>query len=433
MVDGINGNSHIIKKGDNLTKIAKANNTTVEALLKLNPQIRHRNIIRIGDSLVVSTTKAFIQKEDYDSKKLNLGEITVNGKPIEGTFKSNYYANQTLDKLGNAGDKIIVSLQGGKEASKNDLNAFSILNKVVANHLNNNSKVIADGSGNKRIQTQKESVESTDLYKYMLKLNGDNFDDSGNMIGNNSGNNVQIPAVGKDANGKTYFTLVDGDTTLYFDSTGKVSEFKDGAIVSNQVDTKAKEPIIENNRDLPTESPEGNQEFNIPEKYDDKQLNLGTVFINGKPVKMNTNANFYRNEVNNFAQETMNDVGSSRLDVQLKAGNTTNPKYNDDSADSILKKFLGNNCDKLAIYQDKSNNEALALLRETDLYKALVSSEVNGDNFVNGKLKPSENGFNTVQLPSLETDANGTKYYILHTKDNILYFDDKGKSISVEY
>ena len=42
-----------IKKGDNLTKIAKANGTTVEALLKANPQIKSPNLIYAGQTLKI--------------------------------------------------------------------------------------------------------------------------------------------------------------------------------------------------------------------------------------------------------------------------------------------------------------------------------------------------------------------------------------------
>lgn len=42
-----------IKKGDNLTKIAKANGTTVEALLKANPQIKNPNLIYAGETLKI--------------------------------------------------------------------------------------------------------------------------------------------------------------------------------------------------------------------------------------------------------------------------------------------------------------------------------------------------------------------------------------------
>lgn len=39
---------YVVVKGDNLTKIAKAHNTTVSELLKLNPEIKNPSLIRIG-------------------------------------------------------------------------------------------------------------------------------------------------------------------------------------------------------------------------------------------------------------------------------------------------------------------------------------------------------------------------------------------------
>ncbi len=44
-----------IKKGDNLTKIAKANGTTVQALLKANPNIKNPNLIYAGESIRIPT------------------------------------------------------------------------------------------------------------------------------------------------------------------------------------------------------------------------------------------------------------------------------------------------------------------------------------------------------------------------------------------
>ena len=46
-----------IKKGDNLTKIAKANGTTVQALLKANPNIKNPNLIYAGETLKIPTNK----------------------------------------------------------------------------------------------------------------------------------------------------------------------------------------------------------------------------------------------------------------------------------------------------------------------------------------------------------------------------------------
>ncbi len=46
-----------IKKGDNLTKIAKANNTTVQELLKANPNIKNPNLIYAGETLRIPVNK----------------------------------------------------------------------------------------------------------------------------------------------------------------------------------------------------------------------------------------------------------------------------------------------------------------------------------------------------------------------------------------
>ena len=43
--------SYTIKKGDTLTKIAKANNTTVDAIMKKNTQIKDKNLIYSGKTL----------------------------------------------------------------------------------------------------------------------------------------------------------------------------------------------------------------------------------------------------------------------------------------------------------------------------------------------------------------------------------------------
>lgn len=48
--------SYLIKKGDNLTKIAKNNNTTISEILKVNPQITNRDLIYAGAKLSLPTT-----------------------------------------------------------------------------------------------------------------------------------------------------------------------------------------------------------------------------------------------------------------------------------------------------------------------------------------------------------------------------------------
>lgn len=48
--------SYTVKSGDTLSKIAKAYNTTVTALMALNPQIKNANVISVGQTIRVSGT-----------------------------------------------------------------------------------------------------------------------------------------------------------------------------------------------------------------------------------------------------------------------------------------------------------------------------------------------------------------------------------------
>ena len=45
---------YTVKKGDNLSSIAKKNGLTLNQLLKLNPQIKNSNLIGIGDTITLS-------------------------------------------------------------------------------------------------------------------------------------------------------------------------------------------------------------------------------------------------------------------------------------------------------------------------------------------------------------------------------------------
>lgn len=44
---------YVVKRGDNLSKIAKMYNTTVSAILKLNPEIKNPNLIYVGQKIRV--------------------------------------------------------------------------------------------------------------------------------------------------------------------------------------------------------------------------------------------------------------------------------------------------------------------------------------------------------------------------------------------
>jgi len=75
------GGQYLIKPGDNLTKIAKANQTTIKDIMAVNPQIKDPNKIRAGAKLnlpgktTAAPTTAAPQKSD--AAKLAAGEAPV--------------------------------------------------------------------------------------------------------------------------------------------------------------------------------------------------------------------------------------------------------------------------------------------------------------------------------------------------------------------
>lgn len=446
MVDGVNGNNFIyqIKRGDNLTKIAKANNTTIATILRLNSSIKDPNKIYAGHKLIITDNKPFVQKEDYSPDNMNIGSVSLGGEEIEQIngkpLKSNFFAND-LGKLadttiadGNPATKIVVDIQPGKTMTRKDNDTpYSILNKVLGDHLDNNSEIQQGEDGSKKIVNPKK-LEDTDLYRAFISedVNGDNFTGEHNKLQarGESGNRVQLPAVEIDSNGTKYFTLHGSKEVLYFDDRGARVTFENGAIKSNHssADTSQKPEIPSG---TPQKAPE-NPENLVRNGNSDKALNVGNYYINGQVVSdESVKPNFYQNNINTFMQQTLNDKSnSSRLDIQLNMGSSISAR--DTAATDILKKMLGNNFDKASKPSQTDGKYGLATtaLQNTDLYNAFVSENVNGNNFANGKLQRAESGFNTVQFPALEADANGNKYYVLHTSDNtVLYFDDKGAQV----
>jgi LysM repeat protein len=66
---------YVIKPGDNLTKIAKANGTTIKDIMAVNPQIKDPNKIMAGAKLNLPGKAAAPQKSD--AAKLAAGEAPV--------------------------------------------------------------------------------------------------------------------------------------------------------------------------------------------------------------------------------------------------------------------------------------------------------------------------------------------------------------------
>lgn len=217
----------------------------------------------------------------------------------------------------------------------------------------------------------------------------------------------------------------------FFDEKGKKVEFADGIIKSQntQDNTATGISLPENYQHI---SQNQNDTFFLRSDNNDKKLNVGAYYVNGQPVDdTSIKSNFFVNNVNQFMEKTLNDDSkSSRLDIQLNIGSQIDAR--DTKADDILKKMLGNNYNKTSNVKESSGKFEIinSQINQTDLYKAFVSQNVNGNNFEDGKIIRSQNNFNLVQFPALEADENGNKYYTLHTNDNkVLFFDSQGKQI----
>lgn len=67
------GKTYTVKSGDTLTKIANANKTTVDKLLALNPQIKNKNLIKVGQIINLGEP----EKTDFTKYKVNVNPKTV--------------------------------------------------------------------------------------------------------------------------------------------------------------------------------------------------------------------------------------------------------------------------------------------------------------------------------------------------------------------
>ena len=448
MVDGVSGNSqyifYTIKKGDNLTKIAREFNTTVSELLKLNTNIKNPDMIYYNNILIIED-KIFNARQDYSKDRLNIGTLTVNGQEITTLggkdLVSNYFQNNwsALHEISVNDDdpatKIVVEIQQGENLSgTRDLRPYDILNKVVMDHLDNSNTITVDTEEKKQLNTL--NLKDTDLYKRFISedVNGSNFTGENNLLAatNEQGVKVQLPSVEVDKNGNKYFTLHGKDGEIfYFDATGKEIEFSDGVISSEVSSLQVATPEIKTGN---AQDPHEAAELNVRADNKDTLLNVGNIYINGENSQTeNVSSNFYVIQPNQLMTETLNDNNDvSRLDIQLNLGN--NIQERDTNANDILKKMLGNNFqNSSSVTEDKKGAYTLTTtpLKDTDLYKAFISEDVNGSNFNNDKLVRNESGNNLVQFPALECDTNGVKYYILHTIDGqVLYFNDRGENIT---
>ena len=426
----INGNNktHRVKTGENLTKIAKFYGTSVAELMNINKNITKAGMIYAGEEIIVPNNEKFIAREDFNPKNMNLGVVMVDNQEVstvkDKPLTSNTYANDlaTIASMAqndtNPNTKFTINIQPGREMNARDGNAFGLLNKTVFPYFDTNIQIV-DNNGKKDIKETK--LEETDLYSAIIseEVNGDNFAPDGKLVPRGeSGNTVQLPAVEVDANGVKYFSLIGADNKpLYFDIKGKSAELENGILKNPQVEIfETKEPTLPEN--IQSVAKPTVEKFEPDEKnYRENSLNLGKIFIDGKEIEKPVKSAFYANgNYQSIMEATLNDTsGASRVDMLINVGSQAT---RDLSGKDAIKKYLG--------------NMGKNIKQDSDLYNAMFSETVNGETFKDGKFARSSEIQNfVVQFPALETDANGIKYYTLHTSDNkILYFNEKGSSIT---
>ena len=82
--------SYIVKKGDTLSKIAKANGTTVHVLMSINKNISNANVIKVGQVINLPTPATTTAGKDYKAigkqldKTLNAIEALPEFIALEG-------------------------------------------------------------------------------------------------------------------------------------------------------------------------------------------------------------------------------------------------------------------------------------------------------------------------------------------------------------
>ena len=168
-----------------------------------------------------------------------------------------------------------------------------------------------------------------------------------------------------------------------------------------------------------------------------KQANMLGISINNKTISFEGNSNFYRNNLDSsLAEYSLSDSNPTKIEISLSMGKEIS--FRDRKISDFLKKVLGDNLDNTSQIEKKDNqfNIITTRMENTDLYKAFISDDVNPDMVTqeqNGKYKDDvfiPNFRGKVQIPSVEINSNGIKYFTLQKKDgNVLYFDETGKNV----
>ena len=168
-----------------------------------------------------------------------------------------------------------------------------------------------------------------------------------------------------------------------------------------------------------------------------KQANMLGISINNKTISFEGNSNFYRNNLDSsLAEYSLSDSNPTKIEISLSMGKEIS--FRDRKISDFLKKVLGDNLDNTSQIEKKDNqfNIITTRMENTDLYKAFISDDVNPDMVTqeqNGKYKDDvfiPNFQGKVQIPSVEINSNGVKYFTLQKTDGtVLYFDESGKNV----
>ena len=462
-----------VRKGDTLSSLAKKFNTTVEHLQELN-NIKNPNSIFIGQNIkfdqelcsewqdldgdnkvswgdfqgcgdygvFLDKVTSFIGQSWNDKVRKKIQEIytqsvstpdkailqgvNINNNSVKYNANPNFYRNNldrdfaqfTLND-NNASSSVLIAVNFGKEIDSRDRKVSDFLKKVLGDNLDNTSQIIQT---NGKFSTKTIRMENTDLYKSFVSpdVNPDMFTKEqfgkyqDDVFKPGFSGRVQLPALEMNENGVKYFTLHKRNgEILYFDETGnKVSSLDDirKKIADNKMPDIQEMNVAKMNH--------SEKIFNTRKDFNNSKLNIGNVYIDGNPVEEHFNSNYYANGLDKtVGVSSLNTEEINKIQVELKAGDKINNKY-DLSAGDILKKFLGDNLDNTTILN--GNKIEGKKLQETDLYRVFLE--------LNPELKDFKPGDQiTVQMPAMKVAPNGERYFILLTQENQpIYFDAKG-------
>jgi LysM repeat protein len=109
---------HKVKSGDTISEIAKANNTTVAMIKRLNPDIRNVDKIRIGQTIVVDEGTARTPYKGMTAKEMKTGNVQRRPKSRPLKKGGSIYRRAGGKTVRNKGRGMGVALRGGGAVSK---------------------------------------------------------------------------------------------------------------------------------------------------------------------------------------------------------------------------------------------------------------------------------------------------------------------------